>query len=175
MSNKKKTLLLPVKKKWFEQIKSGEKPEEFRLYNDYWRKRIENKEFDQIVITLGYPKRDDHERRLERPWRGYEVREIKHPEFENVSQTVFCIKVNDDPKILYSDNEEEFSEQELENALLASWENGPCEVYTVYEATITKCPDNLLYPCLVVSSTIERNFREIKPSGDFDFENFKEV
>jgi len=34
------TLVLSVKKKWFDLIKSGEKKEEYRDLTDYWKKRL---------------------------------------------------------------------------------------------------------------------------------------
>lgn len=78
-----KTLTLPLKKKWFDMIKSGEKKEEYREICDYWGvclaghdvwanefcvkdiNEIDLKYFDRIVFTLGYPKAEDTERRLE--------------------------------------------------------------------------------------------------------------
>lgn len=88
-----KRLILPLKKKWFDMIKSGEKKEEYREINHYWIKRlidptgwwadgeipknyVESKEFrysldfnpfkdfDEIEFTLGYPKKDDASRRI---------------------------------------------------------------------------------------------------------------
>lgn len=35
-------LILPIKKKWFEMILSGEKKEEYREIKSYYRKRFEN-------------------------------------------------------------------------------------------------------------------------------------
>lgn len=74
-----KTLTLPLKRKWFEMIRDGVKLEEYRDITDYWRSRfcekysngchllVENyrKKFDKLVFTLGYPKADDKEKRLE--------------------------------------------------------------------------------------------------------------
>ena len=86
-------LLLPLKRQYFEQIKTGTKTEEYRLYNDYWRKRIEGKAFDHITVTLGYPKKADTKRRIVRPWRGYEIKTIQHPEFGDKPVQVFAIRV----------------------------------------------------------------------------------
>ena len=81
------TLTLPLKGKWFNMIKSGEKKEEYREITDYYRKRFFDgwdsvkangiwwynekfeqyptyKYFDTLVFTLGYPKAEDMERRL---------------------------------------------------------------------------------------------------------------
>lgn len=95
MCHKKKVLHLSVKRKYFEQIKSGEKVEEFRLAKDYWSKRLENKTFDEIVIKSGYPKLGESARTLIRPWRGYVMRTIVHEEFGAGPVTVFAIKVNE--------------------------------------------------------------------------------
>lgn len=75
-----KTLTLPLKKEWFDLIKAGIKKEEYRdgSMSFYWANRLRErtktsdgwkygnfKQFDRIVFTLGYPKADDTERRLE--------------------------------------------------------------------------------------------------------------
>lgn len=93
-------LHLALKAEYFEAIKSGEKVDEFRLFNRYWRKRLTDledgspKQFDGIVLTLGYPKSDDEERIIRRPWEGYEIRRITHPLFGKLPVKVFAIKVN---------------------------------------------------------------------------------
>ncbi len=88
------TLHLPLKREYFDAIKAGTKLFEYRLYNGYWKKRIMGKVFDKIVLTLGYPKTDDKSRRIERPWRGYKVCNITHPQFGNKERYVFAIRVN---------------------------------------------------------------------------------
>jgi ASC-1-like (ASCH) protein len=87
-------LVLPLKRKWFEQIKDGTKKFEYRVYNDFWKKRIEGKTFDRIILTLGYPKKDDDSRRVIRPWRGYTVETINHEEWNYFPEKVFAIMVN---------------------------------------------------------------------------------
>ena len=95
-----KLLHLPLKEEYFRAIESGEKTEEFRLFNRYWRKRLTDLEdgspqhFDGIVLTLGYPKKDDTAKRIERPWLGYELKRIAHPLFGKLPVRVFAIKVN---------------------------------------------------------------------------------
>lgn len=86
-----RTLTLSLKRKWFDLIKAGEKKEEYRECSEYWIRRFEKlcSEFeyvflghpsmlderkkiisasglkcDRLVFTLGYPKKDDAERRL---------------------------------------------------------------------------------------------------------------
>lgn len=70
------TLTLPLKRKWFDMIKSGVKKEEYREINRYWVSRLvaamvpftgtvlSFTNFGTLVFTLGYPKADDTERRL---------------------------------------------------------------------------------------------------------------
>ena len=87
-------LYLALKKKYFGEIKFLRKKYEYRLYNDYWRKRIEGKTFSGIILTCGYPKKDDWNRRLHRDWHGYKIQWIKHPEFGTEAVKVFAIRVN---------------------------------------------------------------------------------
>lgn len=88
-----KTLTLSLKGEYFDAIRDGTKPEEFRLVKPYWRKRLEGQTYDRIVLTKGYPARDDHERRLERPWRGYREITLTHPHFGPDPVEVFAINV----------------------------------------------------------------------------------
>ena len=74
-----KTLTLSLKRKWFDMIKAGIKKEEYREIKPFWKKRLRNialktnlstiyegfQRYDRLVFTLGYPKADDTERRLE--------------------------------------------------------------------------------------------------------------
>lgn len=86
-------LILPLKRAYFEQIRDGAKPEEFRLCTPYWRKRLEGRTFDRIVLTLGYPAANDTARRLVRPWRGYRETTITHSHFGDEPVRVFAIDV----------------------------------------------------------------------------------
>lgn len=95
-----KMLILPMKKKWFDLILSGEKQQEFREYKPYWIKRVEKWERDNgnprrtdslslfeivfnrllpILFVNGYGK--DAPRFIGRV-DGYSIREIpRHPEW----------------------------------------------------------------------------------------------
>ena len=86
-------LVLPLKAEFFNAIKAGTKPEEYRLRNAYWRRRLEGRTFERIVLTLGYPKRGDTERRLVMPWRGLRVTTLQHPLFGPAPVEVYAIKV----------------------------------------------------------------------------------
>jgi hypothetical protein len=91
-----KTLTLPLKAEYFNAIKSGEKVEEFRLCTPYWQRRLYSPfgSYDQIVLTLGYPRRDDESKRLVRPWLGFTIKTIKHPHFGTEPVQVYAIRVN---------------------------------------------------------------------------------
>jgi len=88
------TLTLPLKAEYFDAIRDGTKPEEFRLVTPFWSKRLVGRSYDTIVLTKGYPKVDDASRRLERPWRGYRVRTLTHPHFGPDPVEVFAIDVS---------------------------------------------------------------------------------
>lgn len=88
-----KTLTLPLKAIYFNQIKSGEKTEEYRLCTKYWAKRLAGREYDRIVLTLGYPKADDTDRRLVLPWRGFTIKTLQHSHFGPKPVTVYAINV----------------------------------------------------------------------------------
>jgi hypothetical protein len=88
------TLTLPLKAEYFDAIKAGTKPKEFRLANAYWTRRLLNRTYDRVVLTRGYPPRSDKSRRLERAWRGCEITTITHPHFGPDPVTVFAIDVN---------------------------------------------------------------------------------
>ena len=91
-----KTLHLPLKREYFDAIQAGAKAEEYRLCTPHWRKRLEGREFDQVVLTLGYPARADQARRLVRAWRGYTIKEnFVHPHFGPDPVTVFAIDVSE--------------------------------------------------------------------------------
>ena len=86
-------LTLAVKKHWFDLIKSGKKNTEYRLFNDYWKKRLLGRQYDFIEITLGYPRKNDGDKRIIFRFQGYEVTTINSPEWENIPQRVFAIKL----------------------------------------------------------------------------------
>ena len=90
-----RTLTLPLKREYFEAIRDGSKTEEYRLCNEYWTKRLPSPFgfYDRIVLTLGYPARDDHARRIVRPWQGYTIKTITHPHFGATPVSVFAIDV----------------------------------------------------------------------------------
>lgn len=88
-----KVLTLPLKGVYFDQIKAGSKPFEYRLRTPYWRKRLEGRTYDAVTVTKGYPAGDDSERRQTFPWRGYEEQTITHEFFGPEPVEVFAIRV----------------------------------------------------------------------------------
>lgn len=87
-------LHLNLKGIYFDDIAAGTKPWEYRLTTSYWRKRLEGRKYDGVVIKKGYPTKDDRSRMLERPWLGYELQTITHPHFGPDPVEVFAIRVN---------------------------------------------------------------------------------
>lgn len=88
-----KTLTLPLKAEYFDAIRDGTKVEEYRVRNVYWGARLLGRTYDRIVLTKGYPRAGDSERRLELPWRGYTIKRITHPQFGPEPVFVYAIKV----------------------------------------------------------------------------------
>lgn len=84
-------LHIPLKGEYFDAIKAGSKPEEFRLNTPHWRKRLVGREYDLLVLTRGYPRSDDLARRLVLPYRGYVMRTITHEHFGPAPVEVFAI------------------------------------------------------------------------------------
>ncbi len=91
-------LILPLKAEYFNAIKAGTKLEEYRLRTPFWCKRLEGKTFEHVVLTLGYPSRDDAARRLVLPWRGMRETTIQHPHFGPDPVEVFAIDVRPSPR-----------------------------------------------------------------------------
>lgn len=89
------TLTLALKGEYFDAIKAGAKTEEYRLCTPYWQKRLRSPFgiYDRIVLTRGYPPRDDHNRRLVLPWRGFTIKTITHPHFGAGPVEVYAIDV----------------------------------------------------------------------------------
>jgi hypothetical protein len=87
------TLVLPLRAVYFDAIRDGTKPVEYRLCTPYWRRRLEGRSYSRIVLTKGYPKASDTARRLERPWRGFTVETLTHPHFGPAPVQVFAIPV----------------------------------------------------------------------------------
>ncbi|HHS8967308.1 TPA: RNA-binding protein [Escherichia coli] len=87
-----KDLHLNLKGEYFHAILAGKKVEEYRLYNDYWRKRLEGREYTRLIIKWGYPANDDNERIIVLPYMGYEIKTIQHPLFGHNPVKVFAIK-----------------------------------------------------------------------------------
>lgn len=90
-------LHLPLKREFFEAIKAGTKTKEYRLRTPYWSKRLKTRDYDCIVLTLGYPAAGDVERRLILPYLGYCEETITHPLFGPEPVEVFAIDVSGKP------------------------------------------------------------------------------
>ena len=86
-------LVLPLKGIYFDDIRAGTKPWEYRLRNEYWTKRLVGRVYDRIILTKGYPRIDDMARRLVLPWKGYVEMTLQHPHFGQDPVEVFAIDV----------------------------------------------------------------------------------
>jgi hypothetical protein len=82
-------LHLHLKSCYFEQVKSGNKPEEYRLDNAYWKKRLVNRNYCKVIIHNAYKSGDEN--RLTFPYAGYYRKKHKHPHFGPRAKRVFAI------------------------------------------------------------------------------------
>jgi hypothetical protein len=87
-------LVLHVKKEYFDQIKSGEKTEEYRPRTIAFVSFLLDKKPDQVIICSGYPKLTDRNRVLLFPWNGCEEKTIVHKEFGPDPIHVVAIKLS---------------------------------------------------------------------------------
>ena len=92
-------MTLHVEGRYFDQIRSGEKREEYRLVTPYWTKRLVGRHYDNVVIVWGYARNDDADKRLVFPWRGYEQRVIVHPHFGDKPVSAFVIPLSKTPDV----------------------------------------------------------------------------
>lgn len=89
-----KNITIPLNGVYFDQIKAGTKLEEYRLANYYWTKRLLGRNYDRLILTRGYPRKDDEDRRINLKYRGFEVKTITHPHFGPEPVRVFAIKID---------------------------------------------------------------------------------
>lgn len=95
-------LVLNLKKEYFIEILNGTKIEEYREVKDYWTKRL-NKEYDKVIIKMGYPKKGDKSKEIYFKWNGYIKKKIKHKHFGNKEIEVYAIQLSERS---YGDNNE---------------------------------------------------------------------
>jgi DNA adenine methylase len=76
----------------WDQIAAGTKGEEYRLAAK-WRRQLEDRSYDWIVLKRGYPCAGDMGKILFRPWRGVELRTMTHPHFGAAPVDVYAIPV----------------------------------------------------------------------------------
>lgn len=87
-------LTLRLKRHWWEQIANGEKSAEMRLRSEYWARRLEGREYDEVHIWLGYPPASDRSKLIRRRWAGFRRRTVRHEEFGSEPVPVYAIDVS---------------------------------------------------------------------------------
>lgn len=83
-------LFLVIKKKYFDEIKSGIKKEEYRLVKPYWEKKLIGKQYTHIVFQNGYNKNSP---RIEAEYLCLKIKTIKHEFFGNEAVDVFALQL----------------------------------------------------------------------------------
>lgn len=86
-------LHLPLKAKWYDMIESGKKTEEYRAITEYWKKRLEKRNYTHVCFRYGYTRRT----------MTYPIQEITigkgNPEWGAPQEDVFIIKFTNSVKI----------------------------------------------------------------------------
>lgn len=91
-----RVLHLNLKGCYFDAIKNGEKLEEYRLLNPFWKKRLVGVEYLEVRIKRGYPKADDKDKIIRCKWNGYRViKNYTHEHFGDQPVDVFAIDVSE--------------------------------------------------------------------------------
>jgi hypothetical protein len=85
-----KTLKIIIKRKWFCDILSGVKTEEYREVKPFWVDRLIDKEYDFIEFINGYSA--DAPRAVYK-YGGYKIRNITHEFFGDDEISVFAIQI----------------------------------------------------------------------------------
>jgi len=96
--NHRHALILHVKKEYFDQIKLGEKTEEYRQIKPYWIRLLsglpgESIYYDFVMVLLGYPPKYEKEKRIVFRYDGYTIKTIKHKEFGDLPVQVYAIRL----------------------------------------------------------------------------------
>lgn len=91
----KKILTLNVMRKWFEMTRDGQKPFDLRVNNEYWRKKLVGKSYDEVHLCCGYPRRGDLSKRLVFKWGGYTSERVVHEHFGTEPVDVFRIALKE--------------------------------------------------------------------------------
>lgn len=94
--SRKGDLVLHVRREYFNQMAAGNKPFEYRMVTDYWRTRLIGRDYNNVIVMAGYPKRDDQEKILTFPWRGFILTRLRHREFGPEMADVFAIRLETD-------------------------------------------------------------------------------
>ena len=87
-----KYLFLILKGEYFDEILAGRKPEEFRAVTEYWKRRIEGREYETILFQRGY--RSDAPR-MEVEYLGYDIKQLTHKHFGDQETPVYALKLGE--------------------------------------------------------------------------------
>lgn len=81
-------LHMTIKRQYFDEIKAGVKKKEYREVKPFWDKKLKGKKYTHILFQNGY--RSDSPRIMVE-YKGYNVEEITHPFFNNITLNVYAI------------------------------------------------------------------------------------
>jgi len=86
----KKILHFHVRFRYWDEVAEGKKENEYRLFNDYWKKYLlENDNYDLIYYWRAFTKK-----KMIFKYTGRSIHKIKHPEFGDKPVMVFDVPLH---------------------------------------------------------------------------------
>ncbi len=89
------TLVLNLKRVYFDSIREGDKREEYRLCTLYWHRRLVGRVYETIEIRLGYPAANQQDKIMKFAWHGCKRIKITHPHFGPNQVDVYAIDLSE--------------------------------------------------------------------------------
>jgi len=75
--------------------KNWGKIDEYRVVNEYWKKRLLNREYDEIHYYDGYPPKTEKTRVIKFKFSGVDVKTIVHEQFGPEPVVVYAISLRE--------------------------------------------------------------------------------
>ena len=90
-----KDLVLHLKGEYFDLIVDGLKPYEYRKVTPYWTKRLIGKDYDNLILWKGYPRKTEIDKRIIFKYHGYHLESLTHKEFGSDPAEVYVLSLEE--------------------------------------------------------------------------------
>lgn len=78
----------------WEEIRDGKQQFEIRRINNYWKKRLVDRHYDEVWVKCGYPKTGEWDKILRRKWNGCEIKTAKYEGFDPHKGTNISVDID---------------------------------------------------------------------------------